>query len=84
MNFIFLRQRNVNLTAEPYSKYEGTGEVEGPPDDKFISQFPYKSCQRSNASKKAMGHCWPYNKPPPSAPKRRVSLKRQKYAGKLK
>ena len=52
--------------------------VSGP---RFITQFPYKSCQRSNTPRKVTGHHWPNNKPPDTVPKRRVSLKRKKYAG---
>ena len=47
----------------------------------FINQFPYKSCQRSKSPRKVTGHKWPHDKPPDKVPKRRVSLKRQKYAG---
>ena len=47
----------------------------------FINQFPYKSCQRSKSPRKVTGHKWPHDKAPDKAPKRRVSLKRQKYAG---
>ena len=54
--------------------------VSGP---RFITQFPYKSCQRSNTPRKVTGHHWPHNKPPDTVPKRRVSLKRKKYAGNM-
>ena len=47
----------------------------------FITQFPYKSCQRSNTPRKRTGHHWPNNKPPTTVPRRRVSIKRKKYAG---
>ena len=49
----------------------------------FISQFPYKSCQRSQAGRKVTGHKWPHNKSPDNVPQRRVSLKRKAYTGKL-
>lgn len=49
----------------------------------FISQFPYKSCQRSLTGRKVTGHKWPHNKSPENVPQRRVSLKRKAYTGKL-
>ena len=49
----------------------------------FISQFPYKSCQRSQTGRKVTGHKWPHNKSPDNVPQRRVSLKRKAYTGKL-
>ena len=53
------------------------------PGPKFMGQFPYKSCQRSLTPKKVTGHKWPYNLAPATAPKRRVSLKRQQAAGRV-
>ena len=49
----------------------------------FITQFPYKSCQRSQTGRKVTGHKWPHNKSPDNVPQRRVSLKRKAYTGKL-
>ena len=67
------------------SPFVGVGDIDdgraAPAGPEFISQFPYKSCQRTKSPRKMTGHKWPYDKPPGNVPQRKVSVKRKKYAG---